>query len=103
LEKFHLVKREGMKWIFSGESIHLPKASALNGPYQVSLRTQVIKSIQEQSKKDLHFSSVFTIDKKSYKDILDVCNRAIEDSHKVIHESGTEEVYSICIDLFRVI
>ncbi len=102
LEKFNLVKRVGAKWKFSGESIHLPKASAMNEPYQVSLRTQVIKSIQAKGSKDLHFSSVFTIDKKIYKDILEVCNRAIEDTHKMIHESGTEEVYSICVDLFRV-
>lgn len=102
LEKFGLVKRVGELWKFSGESIHLPKTSALNESFQVSLRTQVIKSIQEKSKEDLHFSSVFTIDKKSYKDILEICNKAIEDSHIVIHDSGTEEVYSLNIDLFRM-
>lgn len=103
LEKYHLVERSGTQWKFSGESIHLPKTSALSEPFQVSLRTQVIKSIQHKSVNDLHFSSVFTIDKKSYSDILEICNRAIEDSHKVIHQSGTEEVYALSLDLFKVI
>ncbi len=103
LVKYNLVRREKKKFIFSGESIHLPKTSAANEPYQVSLRTQVIKSIQEEgNKNNMHFSSVFTMDKKSYKDILEICNRAIEDSHKVIHGSGTEEVYSLCVDFFKV-
>ncbi|MDO9180995.1 MAG: TIGR02147 family protein [Bacteriovorax sp.] len=103
LEKHQLVNRENDLWIFRGESIHLPKNSSLNEPYQVSLRTQVLKSIQAKNKNNLHFSSVFTIDKKSYKEILEVCNNAIEESHKIIHDSGTEELYSICIDLFEVI
>ncbi|MBC7712590.1 MAG: TIGR02147 family protein [Rhizobacter sp.] len=104
LERYNLVKRENGNFIFSGESIHLPKASSSNEPYQVSLRTQVIKSIQEEGhKKNLHFSSVFTMDKKSYKEILEICNKAIEESHKVIHSSGTEEVYALCMDLFKVV
>ena len=103
LEKYKLVKRQNGKYIFSGESIHLPKGSSSNVPYQVSLRTQVIKSIQEEGNvKNMHFSSVFTMDKKSYKEILEICNKAIEEAHRVIHSSGTEEVYSLCLDLFRV-
>ncbi|MBC7540935.1 MAG: TIGR02147 family protein [Bacteriovorax sp.] len=103
LEKYNLVKKESGRWIFSGESIHLPKAYALNEPYQVSWRSKVIESIQKKNKENLHFSSTFTIDKNSYKEILEVCNKAIEDAHKIIHGSGTEEVYSICVDLFKVI
>lgn len=102
LEHYRLVKKENGKYIFSGESIHLPKASSSNVPYQVSLRSQVIKSIQERShEKTMHFSSAFTIDKKDYQAIQEILNRAIEDSHKVIHGSGTEEVYTLCIDFFR--
>lgn len=102
LEQYHLVKKENGKFKFSGESIHLPKASSSNGPYQVSLRSEVIKSIQERAhEKTMHFSSVFTMDKKDYKTITEILNRAIEDTHKVIHGSGTEEVYTLCIDYFR--
>jgi uncharacterized protein (TIGR02147 family) len=103
LEKYSLVKREGSRWVFSGESIHLPKSYALNEPFQVSLRTKVIESIQQKNKENLHFSSTFTIDKSSYKDILEICNRSIEDTHKIIHESGTQEVYCLCLDLFKVV
>lgn len=108
LEEYHLVtktfERGEKKWKFSGESIHLPKNSSMNVPYQVSLRTLALKSIQEKKfKENLHFSSVFTMDKKSFKDILEILNRAIEESHKVIHQSGTEEVYSMAIDYFKVV
>lgn len=112
LEEYHLVtkvfergpKGPVEKWKFSGESIHLPKNSSMNVPYQVSLRTLALKSIQEKKyKENLHFSSVFTMDKKSFKDILEILNRAIEESHKVIHQSGTEEVYSMAIDYFKVV
>jgi uncharacterized protein (TIGR02147 family) len=108
LEEYKLVVRSfekgEEKWKFSGESIHLPKSSSMNVPYQVSLRTLALKSIQEKKfKENLHFSSVFTMDKKSYKEIFEILNRAIEDSHKVIHDSGTEEVYSMSIDYFKVV
>lgn len=103
LVKYNLVTQKQDRFIFSGESIHLPKSYALNEPFQVSLRTKVIEAIQKKNKSDLHFASTFTISKKSYKDILEILNKAIEDAHQVIHDSGTEEVYSICLDLFKVI
>jgi hypothetical protein len=46
---------------------------------------------------------VFTADLKTVKvlraDFLDF----IESSQKKIHDAGAEEIYSICIDLFRVV
>jgi uncharacterized protein (TIGR02147 family) len=101
LEKYKLVKKENNRFVFSGESVHLPKSSDLHRPYQSSYRVKAIRSIEEKSEDDLHFSSVFTIDKKHYKDVLEVMKKAIEDSHKIIHSSGTEEVYTLVMDFFH--
>jgi hypothetical protein len=105
LEKHRLVKREsGTAWVFAGGPMHLSKEISVNNTYQLNRRLQVIKSIQQNSNnEDMHFSSIFTLDKKSLEQVRTILLESIEKSHKVIHAGGTDEMYGITIDLFEVV
>ncbi len=103
LEKHSLIKRQGKDFLFNGGSIHLPRRSALNEAHQSSRRIQALRSIQQQNNESLHFSSVFTLDEKALKELKHMITQLIESSHKKIHDAGTDEIYAMNMDLFKVV
>jgi uncharacterized protein (TIGR02147 family) len=103
LEKAELVVREGKTFSFAGGSVHLPRHAALNTTHQTSRRMQALRSIEINDDEDVHFSSVFTLDRKTYLEIRKQLRELIADAHRRIHAGGTDEVYGLCLDLFRVI
>lgn len=103
LEEYSLIKRRGKDFLFASGSIHLPRRSALNEAHQSGRRIQVLRSIQQQNNESLHFSSVFTLDEKSFKELKHMMTQFIEGSHKKIHEAGTDEIYAMSMDLFQVV
>lgn len=103
LEKADLVDRDGKNFSFSGASFHLPRTSALNTTHQTSRRLQALRSIELNDEEDVHFSSIFTLDRKTYLELRKQVRDLIADSHRRIHAGGTDEVYGLCLDLFRVI
>ncbi len=103
LERYGLIKKEGSDFRFAGSSMHLPKNSVLNEAHQTGRRMQAIRSIQENSKEALHFSSVFTLDKKQFDELKNLFAKFVQESHEHIHSGGTDELYSMCLDLFKVV
>jgi uncharacterized protein (TIGR02147 family) len=99
----NLVVKEGKTYRYSTESIYLPRKSALNEAHQSGRRVQVLKSIAKANPEDIHFSSIFTLDKKDLETVKKIFTEAIEKSHTKIQASGSEEVYSICLDIFSVV
>ncbi len=98
-----LIKKEKSEYSYSGESLHLPRTSSLNQPHQVGRRIQAIRSLQQDSYEDMHFSSIFTLDASSLQKLKEIFTAAVEESHKTIHRGGNDEIYSITLDLFKVI
>lgn len=103
LEKAKLVERDGKNFSFAGGSVHLPRQSALNTTHQTSRRMQALRSIEMNDEDDVHFSSIFTLDRKTYLEVRKQLRDLIADSHRRIHAGGTDEVYGLCLDLFRVV
>jgi uncharacterized protein (TIGR02147 family) len=101
LEQAGLVVQENESWKFFGGSVHLPKKSPMNEIHQVNCRLQSIKAIQARQVEDLNFFSTFTIDPKGFSELKKILTETIEKSQKLIHKSGTDEVYSLSIDLFK--
>lgn len=103
LEKFDLVTRDGRTFTFEGGSVHLPRNSVLNVPHQTGRRMQALRSVQLNDDEDVHFSSVFTLDRKTYVEVRKLVRDLVAESHRRIHAGGTDDVYGLCLDLFRVI
>lgn len=104
LEKYSFVKRAENKWTWSGMPLHLSRDSNLNIPYQLSHRLQMMKALQQDHREEsIHFASTFTVEKKYYEQIRRLILEGVEKAHKVIADGGAEELYAMCIDLFRII
>ena len=103
LERLNLVRRERDRWIHSGPSIHLPKESPFNHAQQFAHRQQVLRSLAVKDKESLHFTSTFTLDEKDFATLRKALVVTIHSLQKNIHASGTEEIYGLSADLFRVV
>ncbi len=98
-----LVEFKKNKWIFSGDPIFLPKQSPLNLIHQTNQRNQIARSLRELSNEDIHFCSTFVISAKQFEEIKKEIRSLIESSHRNIVSSPSEEIYSLVIDLFKVV
>ncbi len=101
LEKFGLVKFENGCWNYSGGSIHFPKSSPLDHSFQLSRRLLALESLALRRPEDLGYSVTFASDEKTIKKIRAFLLKTIEEIHKVAEPSSSQDVFSICIDLFR--
>ena len=82
LKKHGLVaQNEGKKWHFRGASFHLPKESDLDVNHQTMRRMQAIQAVHSRGK-NLHFSSLFTLDEKHYRKVKQALASAIESAQK---------------------
>lgn len=103
LETNNLVDCLGNKWVFKGDPIYLPKDSVLNFVHQINRREQVARSIREPDQEDIHFASAFMINKKQFDELKKDVKFLIENAHKKIVDAPSEEMYSLVIDLFKII
>lgn len=100
LAKNKLVKKVGNRFIHSGHSFHLPTESIMN---QINHLNWRIRSIQNSSKSDeIHYTSTFTISKDDWDELRSNLLKFIDVQRKKIQESGSEEGYAFCCDLFKV-
>lgn len=103
LATFGKVKKNGDRWVYAGGPLHLDRANPISRGFQAQRRWQVVKSIlQGTSSQDLHLSSVFTLDKKTFEELRAEFLDALERAHKKIQAGGTQELYAISVDLFEV-
>ncbi len=103
LESIGFVKRDNNKWIFAGGSIHLPRESVFHVPHQLVHRQQVLRSFAAIDEADLHFSSVFTINPNDYEALKKLLVATIQKMQKSISASGSDELYCLSADLFKVV
>jgi uncharacterized protein (TIGR02147 family) len=102
LKKMGLVNDSNNRWSFSGGPIHVPKESNYHSTLQTHRRQLSLNSISYGDMNDLHFSSLFTLDRKDFEALKALSNKYIEKSHDKIKASGAEELFCICLDLFEV-
>jgi uncharacterized protein (TIGR02147 family) len=103
LEELGAVTQNGKIWKYSGGPIHFARKMPVNVQHQVSRRNQAIRSIEDENPEDVHFSSIFTISRATFKGLKAELLDYIERSHQEIHRSESEELYEMCLDLFCVV
>ena len=97
------MSHENERWIFSGSSIHVQKDSQFQAPVQKTRKELAMRSISVNPHDALHFSSVFTISATDLDQIKELISELISNSHRIIQDSGTEELACLCFDIFRVV
>jgi hypothetical protein len=103
LSEVQLVKKEGSRYRYGTGSIYLPRSADLNEAHQTARRVQALRSIAKGDADDMHFASIFTLNKKDLEQIKKIFSEAVKTSHEKIQSSGTEELYGICLDVFAVV
>lgn len=103
LAKKGWVKQIGQEYHYSSGNIHIVKESPLHSTMQVTRRHLVLNSIAQCSPESIHYSSVFTLDRKSYEELKKISASFIQKSAKQINDGGTDELYTLTLDLFQVV
>ncbi len=101
LEKHGFVALEGGKWKFIGRSIHFPKSSPLDQPFQMSRRLLAMNSLTRRNVEDLHYSSVLGTDAETFREMKERILEMIEGLHRAVEPTPSGEVYAMSLDFFR--
>jgi len=102
LEQSHLVENRDGQYVFAGGSFHLPRSSPLDRTHQTNRRIQALQVIQKNCPENIHFSSLFTADQQAFLEVKKMILQYIEESHRKIHSSGTDNIYGMCLDVFEI-
>lgn len=102
LLKMEWVKKINQDYHYASGSVHIPKESPHHSSMQTTRRVLALNSIAIDSQDSVHFSSIFTISKDAFVELNSLVSNFVQKSTKVIHASGTEDVYCLCLDLFQI-
>jgi uncharacterized protein (TIGR02147 family) len=104
LQEKNLVEHVDKKWVYANSSIHFAKDSKFNRQMQQSRRIEGLNLLNQALQKDnVHFSTLFTLDRESLKKLQDLIAQFVESAHHLIHEGGTDEAYILNLDLFEAL
>ncbi len=83
--------------------VHLGSDSPMISKHHTNWRLQAIRSLErEDFSEALHYSSVVSISKADSTQIKSLLVKAIENAKTLIRDSKEEELYSFCLDFFKV-
>lgn len=96
-----LVKQNGLRYIHTGQSVHLPIEATIHN--QINHLNWRLRGIQASTKKDnIHYTSVFSISLKDWDNLRSDLITFIENQRRKVQSSGSEEAFVFCCDLFQV-
>jgi len=98
LETMGLISKTGKKWQHSKKPIHIPRGSLHNTVNHIHWRTKANEQFNNPT--NVHYTGVFTLSKKDYNTIKKQVLNLIEDHRTTISQSGSEELYCFCCDLY---
>lgn len=98
-----LVTHENGQYLPGQARMHLGADSPVISKHHINWRLRAMQSLDVQKKnEDLHYSSVVSISKEDSQVIKSMLVSAIEKAKITIRESPAEELYSFCLDFFKV-
>ncbi|MCJ8277985.1 MAG: TIGR02147 family protein [Bdellovibrionales bacterium] len=98
LESMGLVNKSGNTWKHSRKPIHISRGSAYNTLNHIHWRTKANEQFNNAD--NIHYTGVFTLSKSDFNKVKKQVLSLIEDQRKAIGESGSEELYIFCCDLY---
>ena len=98
-----LAKQEHGRYLVGPTRVHLGNDSPMINKHHINWRLQAIQSLErEDMQMALHYSSVVSISKDDATRIKALLVKSIENAKSVIRDSKEEELYSFCLDFFRI-
>ena len=103
LDRNLVTKSPSGNYLHNGKSLHLGKDELLHPIFQKARRELGIQKLNEsRSEFDLRFSSAFTTSKKHQADFRERLLHLIDNFHKELSETESQEVTMLIVDFFQI-
>jgi uncharacterized protein (TIGR02147 family) len=102
LAEIGLAEKKGELWLPISANLNLPTSSPLNTVNHTNWRCKAISSLQNRRLESLHFSSVFSANRKDVETLRTMISDFILRSRDLIVSSKEEDIYCLNIDCFDV-
>lgn len=94
-----LIQFNNGKWIHNFKNIHIPVGSSMTVQNHLNWR---LKSVEDVNNKNaIHYTTLFSLSENDWKDLQAQLIKYIDKQRDFIHDSGAEEMYCFCCDLFK--
>lgn len=97
-----LVERRGDQFAITSKDVFLGNDSALISRHHLNWRLRGMQSLERERADELHYSTAVVISEKDAEKIKRQLLDAIEANRKLVRESGSEELFFVGLDFFRV-
>ncbi len=94
--------QKGHRFKVGETQLHLHQDSGLISKHHQNLRIEAIKSLDRQTDRDMHYSSLVSVSEADLPRIREILIQAIEEVRSVVRESKDEKVACYCLDLFTL-
>lgn len=101
LARMKLVEEAGGSWRRSSKYLHVPFGSPMNSVNHANWSIKALQDIQLEKAESLHYTAVYSLEKKDAEQIKLMLIQAIERSREVVKPSRDEELVCLRVDLFR--
>lgn len=101
LEENYLLKKEGDQYVLTGNWFRLGQESPHIIKHHTNWRLQAIQSLESQTNADLHYSGIFSLDKKTAELVKSQLLDSIKQQTKNIESAPEEELFVMSVDFFR--
>jgi uncharacterized protein (TIGR02147 family) len=91
-------KKDGGRYVHSGQNIHLPTHSLHNQVNHLNWRLRALQSAHDPGV--IHYTSVFALSREEWDELKTHILRFLAEQSKRIGQSGSENAYVFCCDLF---
>ncbi|MGZ6441866.1 MAG: DUF4423 domain-containing protein [Pseudobdellovibrionaceae bacterium] len=102
LEKYKLVQFNEGQWNYLGGSLHFSKNSPQDLQLQTARRLLALNHLSFKRESDIHYSVVYATDESTARELRKYLLDTIEHVHKSVEPTESKELYSLCIDVFKV-
>ncbi len=102
LEASGLIVKTNEKYEFTKMRIHLDRDSHFIQRHHINWRSQSLQAVELNLTDNMHFSTLFAIQRSDFNQIKEIFLKSIEASRAIIRPSEPEEVFAITLDLFKV-
>lgn len=102
LKEFGLVKEQRGKWVMAVSDVHLSGMSPLHSVQHRNWQARASLKAQDPTHDGLNYSVVASISRRDFEKVKDLLLASIDDCHRIVRPSPSEELVCLCLDFFRV-
>lgn len=97
-----LARQEGDRFTVGHMYLHLGNDASMIAKHHMNWRVKAMEVLDQETKEEMHYSSVVSLSREDVAKVKGIFTDSLAAAKKVVADSKQEEVYSICLDYFRV-